>query len=76
MVRSSLRTTPLLAIVSLSALAPGCPSERPLTNDTQPPAPEPGHAAPFENPGGMWLPEQMAQHEDQLRLRPPAQLIR
>jgi hypothetical protein len=65
--RSAPRTTPLLALVSLAAFASGCRSEQPTAADTQSPSSGPGQAAPFENPGGMWLPEQMAQHEEQLK---------
>lgn len=66
MLHFSLRGHALLALFALSALAPGCGSERPQAGDTKPPASGPGQGAPFENPGGMWLPEQMAQHKDQL----------
>ncbi|XYH97490.1 S46 family peptidase [Sorangium sp. So ce1128] len=66
MFQSSLRSRGLLALFALSALAPGCGSERPQAGDSRPPASGPGQGAPFENPGGMWLPEQMAQHKDQL----------
>ncbi|WP_437812363.1 S46 family peptidase [Sorangium sp. So ce1078] len=62
----SLRGHALLALFALSALAPGCGSERPQAGDTKPPASGPGQGTPFENPGGMWMPEQMAQHKDQL----------
>ncbi|WP_437957733.1 S46 family peptidase [Sorangium sp. So ce119] len=63
----SLRGHALFALFALSALAPGCGSERPQAGDTRPPASGPGQGTPFENPGGMWLPEQMAQHKDQLK---------
>ncbi|WP_437570124.1 S46 family peptidase [Sorangium sp. So ce542] len=66
MFHSSLRGHALLALFALSALAPGCGSERPQAGDTKPPASGPGQGTPFENPGGMWMPEQMAQHKDQL----------
>ncbi|KYF51716.1 peptidase S46 [Sorangium cellulosum] len=66
MLHFTLRGHALLALFALSALAPGCGSERPQAGDTKPPASGPGQGAPFENPGGMWLPEQMAQHKDQL----------
>ncbi|WP_437576920.1 S46 family peptidase [Sorangium sp. So ce887] len=66
MFHSSLRGNALLALFALSALAPGCGSERPQAGDTKPPASGPGQGTPFENPGGMWMPEQMAQHKEKL----------
>lgn len=67
MSHSSLRSHTLLALFAVSAFAPGCGSERPQAGDTRPPGSDPGQGAPFENPGGMWMPEQMAQHKDQLK---------
>ncbi|AUX48562.1 hypothetical protein SOCE26_101000 [Sorangium cellulosum] len=63
-----LRNSAFVALAALSALAQGCGSERPQAGDTRPPAAGPETpAAPFENPGGMWTPEQVAQHKDQLK---------
>jgi len=70
------RRTPLLALLSASALAAACtppPADSPPPVATAPapaggPAPAPAAALPaFENPGGMWMPEQIGQHEGQLK---------
>lgn len=54
---------PSLALLAAAALVPACSSTPPP--ETQPTPPQ-QHAA-FENPGGMWMPEQIAEQSSTLR---------
>lgn len=78
--RRSPRSLSLLVLSCASALSAGCAPEPPAvapqpsaaaappaTSVAAPPAVAPPASAAFENPGGMWLPQQMPEHADQLK---------
>jgi hypothetical protein len=72
--RRPLQSLSLLMLTCASALFPGCAPEPPPAAAPRPPAPIAPQPAParapaaaFENPGGMWLPQQMPAHAEQLK---------
>ena len=58
----------VLASGALAALLAACGASGSSPEPTSPVAPPKAAVAPaFENPGGMWMPSQMAQHAETLK---------